>query len=81
MAKWEMCKLVVKESLKCKWVAQLDTSLGQQIIDESEEFGWFSNKAIDAARSKLVARLLENGWEPIQTDEEGNAISFKRQVP
>jgi hypothetical protein len=81
MAKWEVCKIVYQESIlmRGKWVARMETSKGQQIIDQSEEFGALTRG--EESCSKLVARLLENGWEPIQVDKEGGVSAFKRQVP
>ncbi len=101
MPTWQQCYIGVREIARDRdgflrrgyliqrWVAIMETTYGQEIIDQSPECklnDWDPNKRSEERRfneeqqtfqderSKLVARLMNNGWEPM----EGQW--YKRQV-
>ena len=39
-----------------------------------------ASKHREAVLSTLVAQLLDDGWEPMTTDEKGNIVSMKRRI-
>jgi CO dehydrogenase/acetyl-CoA synthase alpha subunit len=79
-----------------RYVAVADTPQGQKDVDQSDVYQhlyWRDyNKDWDKQnresyehgleeRSKLIGRLLANGWEPIQSNERGEVISLRRSIP
>ena len=88
MPRWEVCRIKEisreekgrKYGVFTRYVAVLDTIQGEQMLDQSEE-AERTQEALAEPHSKLVGRLLADGWEPLTTDVVGKVIAFRRQVP
>jgi hypothetical protein len=90
MARWEVCRIkyvhreqkgFFNEKKFGKIVAVLDTSGGEQVIDQTSEFDVSAGYDIlYQERPKLVGRLLNQSWEPIGV-ENGMVTVLRRQVP
>ena len=69
-------------NLEERYKGQQDFKLGMS-IEEHLKFNW----EIDTEHSKLIGRLLDAGWEPMETEtfylvrQSVRPTVFKRQVP
>ena len=87
MPKWEVCHIELRLAQKDlrTWVAIQDTLEGEKVIDQTQNFAWSNEdkwrQIWEPEHSKLVARLLANGWEPFSIDSRNDFSHFRRQVP
>ncbi len=64
------------------YIAALHTPEGQRAIYEGSELSTKNpnfNTLLTEERSKLISRVLADGWEPLQSGESGT-ITFKRPL-
>lgn len=86
MPKWEVCRIEMIElgdmgpKQRIKFVVTSDTPQGEQVIDQSEEVLRSDKLLPGEVRSKLIGRLLADGWEPVSFGDAGLVVAFKRQV-
>ncbi len=92
MPRWEVCRIETRYDdgflgfgRACHYLAVLETPRGAYVIDRSDDVTRTAGEENELKRrnvySKLVGRLLAGGWEPLQADDSGQVIVFRRLVP
>ncbi len=84
MPRWEVCSVQLESPKKdrSKYIAVAHTAQGRLVVDGTPDFHKEHHWTIgEEERSKLIGRMLAQGWEPISFNDGGNVTAFRRYIP